>query len=239
MNIALSFSTGSESYSNYSTWLNEARPDINIIHLDQYAIEDIEHILKTCSGIVFTGGSDINPSFYGQIDRLKDCTVDDIRDAREMKMFEISMSFHIPILAICRGEQIINVFSGGTLIVDIPSDTQSHIEHRSVQGIDSIHEILIQPGSLLSKIVKTDSIQVNSSHHQAVQQLPPMFTASAHSEDDIIEAFEWADPNGNSFLLAVQWHPERLDYSHPCSLSIASHFLMEAESYSMLFLPLS
>ena len=72
MNIALSFSTGSESYSNYSTWLNEANPEINIIHLDQYAIEDIEHILKTCSGIVFTGGSDINPSFYGQIERLKD-----------------------------------------------------------------------------------------------------------------------------------------------------------------------
>jgi putative glutamine amidotransferase len=238
MNIALSFSEGSESYTNYSTWLNKTHPDINIIHLDKYAIDDIEHILKTCSGIVFTGGGDINPSFYGQSDRLKDCTVDDIRDAREKKMFEICTSFHIPILAICRGEQIINVFSGGTLIVDIPSDTQSDIEHRSIQGIDSFHEILIEPGSLLRKIVKTDSIQVNSSHHQAVQYLPPMFTASAYSHDDIIEAFEWADPNGNSFLLAVQWHPERLDYSHPCSLSIAKHFLMEAESYSMLFLPL-
>lgn len=238
MNIALSFSSGSESYTNYSKWLIEAHPDAHIVHLDEYALEDIEPIVKTCSGIVFTGGEDINPSSYGQSERLKDCTVDDIRDAREMKMFEICTSFHIPILAICRGEQIINVFSGGTLIVDIPSDIQSDIEHRSVNGIDSFHEILIQPGSLLRKIVKTDSIQVNSSHHQAVQHLPPMFTASAYSHDDIIEAFEWADPNGNSFLLAVQWHPERLDYSHPCSLSIAKHFLMEAESYSMLFLPL-
>lgn len=85
MNIALSFSSGSESYTNYSKWLIEAHPDAHIVHLDEYALEDIEPIVKTCSGIVFTGGEDINPSFYGQSDRLKDCTVDDIRDAREMK----------------------------------------------------------------------------------------------------------------------------------------------------------
>ena len=233
MNIAFSLSSKSKSSKNYTEWMYAANNNIHIINMNDYSIEEFNDVLKTCVGIVFTGGPDVHPSYYNQESRIADCKVDDLRDTREIKMMEICCSLNMPILAICRGEQLYSVFNGGSLIVDIPKDTQSHIEHRSINGVDSQHEITIQPNTLLRTIASSDTLIVNSSHHQAVKELPNMFTISAITEDGIIEAFEWSPTCDNPFLLAVQWHPERLEYSHPCSLPIARHFLMEAESYSL------
>jgi len=204
--------------------------------MDDYSIDQFKDILQSCSGFVFTGGADVHPSHYGQASRISDCIVDEVRDQRELAMIELCSSLQLPTLAICRGVQIYNVYAGGSLIIDIPNDTETSIEHGKINGIDSFHEISIEPGTQLKKICKVDSISVNSAHHQAVKALPEIFCASSIANDGIIEAFEWSDSNGKPFLLAIQWHPERLEYDHPCSLSIAKHFLMEAEAFELLFL---
>jgi putative glutamine amidotransferase len=234
MNIAFSLSSKSKYAEKYTKWMYATNNNIHIINMNDYSIEEFNDVLKTCVGIVFTGGPDVHPSYYNQESRIADCKVDELRDIREIKMMEICQSLNMPILAICRGQQLYNIFNGGSLIVDIPKDLQSHIEHKSINGVDSQHKITIQPNTLLRKITSTDSLTVNSSHHQAVKELPNIFTISAIAEDGIIEAFEWSPTCDNPFLLAVQWHPERLEYSHPCSLPIAHRFLMEAELYSLL-----
>ncbi len=90
-------------------------------------------------------------------------------------------------------------------------------------------------GSILKKIAGTLESEVNSAHHQAVENLPQTLTAAAKAPDGMIEAFEWADPMGKPFMLAVQWHPERMEnLESPLSLPLARHFLFEAESYNLL-----
>jgi putative glutamine amidotransferase len=107
-------------------------------------------------------------------------------------------------------------------------------QHHQQDGKDGMHPIIIEPRTLLHKLIKTQEAIVNSAHHQAVSMLPDIFIASSKAPDGIIESIEWSDPTGKPFFLGVQWHPERMDYDSPSSSAIAQHFLMEAESYSLL-----
>ena len=100
MNIAFSLSSKSKSSKNYTEWMYAANNNIHIINMNDYSIEEFNDVLKTCVGIVFTGGPDVHPSYYNQESRIADCKVDDLRDTREIKMMEICCSLNMPILAI-------------------------------------------------------------------------------------------------------------------------------------------
>lgn len=232
--IALSRASGSPKYAFYEQWLRAAGAAGEVIDLWSLPASERGVVLATCDGIVLTGGPDIEPSRYGQGDRLEECSVDLERDEAEFALFEQAQEHKMPVLAICRGLQLINVALGGSLIVDIPADIPTDIEHRSINHVESVHPVKVEPGSLIAKICRAAVGTINSSHHQAAEHLPEHLRCAAVSPDGIIEAFEWSEPSGKGFMLGVQWHPERMDYNSPFSLPIARHFLFEAESYALL-----
>lgn len=233
MNIALSHRSGTESSYAYEHWL-ATFGDIQCIAMNEVSTEDYRTILTTCSGIVFTGGADVHPALYGAEHRMSECSIEPERDERETFLYELAMELKLPILAICRGVQFFAVKHGGSLFIDIQTDISNALSHGKVDGNDSNHTIQIETKSLLHKLTKQEDATVNSAHHQSIKYVSPDFIASSSAPDGVIESIEWSDPTGKPFFLGVQWHPERMDYSSPCSSSIAQHFLLEAESYSLL-----
>ena len=233
MNIALSHRSGTEHSFLYEKWLGTFST-ATFIAMNEVPVEEYQSVLRTCSGIVFTGGADVHPGLYGADNRLTECTIEPERDEKETILRDLSLELQIPILAICRGEQFFAVKHGGSLVVDIPTDIHQSMIHGKIEGKDSFHSITIEPRSLLHKLTKVDEAIVNSAHHQSIIDVPADFIATSFAPDGVIESIEWADTTGKPFFLGVQWHPERMDYSSSCSSSIAQHFMMEAESYSLL-----
>ena len=138
----------------------------------------------------------------------------------------------MPLVGICRGEQIINVSLGGSLYIDIPQDYDTIIKHRQKDWENCFHQVTIDKGSLLSKICGSSQGITNSNHHQAVKKIAPDLKASAFSTDGLIEAIEWKNPTDKNFLLAVQWHPERLDsVNATLSLPIIKELIIQARVY--------
>jgi putative glutamine amidotransferase len=238
MKIAISKGSGSEKYENYGKWIKKADETVECVDMSQLDKEEALKVLEECAGIVFTGGEDVEPSRYGKTDvnyDEKHVETDPKRDELEFALVEKAEELKMPVLGICRGAQLLNVAFGGTLVVDIPSEYETEQEHRAVEKKDQKHEVEIVSGSILKKIAGALEGEVNSAHHQAITKLPQNLTAAAKAPDGIIEAFEWQDPMGKPFLLAVQWHPERMENPEsPLSLPIARHFLFEAESYDLL-----
>lgn len=242
MKIAISRASGSPSYERYAPWLAAADPGISVIDMHPYSPEDAATLLKECDGLVLSGGPDVDPSRYNVEERRGLClSIDADRDARELALIERARELMMPVLGICRGAQILNVAYGGTLYADLPTERPSDVEHRQVESVDAMHPIAVEPGSILRRISRAMDGIVNSAHHQAVEHLAPLFTPSVISSDGLIEAFEWGDAalGGKPFLLAVQWHPERLDYGNAFSLPIAEHFIHEAHAYRLLVKPRS
>jgi putative glutamine amidotransferase len=152
------------------------------------------------SGVLFTGGVDIAPSRYGEKRYGKDIEIDESRDATEFEIAEKAFSLHLPVLGICRGCQLINVFLGGSLF--------QHIEgHSKVNGKDSLHEVEILEKTRLFGIVNEKTLEVNSAHHQAIKSTGKGLRVSARAMDRTIEGIESSEYP----FLGVQWHPERLD----------------------------
>jgi putative glutamine amidotransferase len=157
-------------------------------------------------GLVLTGGEDVEPARYGRAPHPKLEDTDPARDAAELALIAVARERRLPILAICRGIQILNVALGGTLYQDLGSERPGPITHT---GNDSRHAIRVEPGSLLERTLGTRSATVNSRHHQAIRDLAPGLRAVAWAEDGLIEAAEPSDA-GEPWTLAVQWHPEDL-----------------------------
>ena len=172
-------------------------------------------------GVVLSGGLDVDPARYGERETHPSVEVDPHRDATDFAAFQSARREGLPVLGICRGLQVVNVALGGTLHQDIPSEHPSEITHE-VPGKDPErrdHEVAVEPGTLLSEIVRTPEIPVNSRHHQAVEKLAPGLRVSAVAPDGLIEAFESREP----WLVAVQWHPENLR-NDPVSRRIFAEF---------------
>ena len=170
--------------------------------------------LQGLAGLLLTGGEDVAPALYHDEPHDKLGEVEPQRDAFELAIIAESRMKDLPIFAICRGIQILNVAFGGTLVQDIPSEVPGAIDHAFTtpphQPFDLAHEIWIEQDSLLARLMRerlsdADSCEVNSRHHQAVKQLARGFRMSATAPDGIIEAIE--DPAAR-FCLGVQWHPE-------------------------------
>lgn len=171
----------------------------------------LRELVKTLDGIVFSGGADIVPEAYGEDSITCTLEVDKVRDIYELKLLKLAVDRNLPILGICRGEQLINVAFGGTLYQDIPEQlANSELKHMQEQDrTETTHAVNIVASSRLSNIVggDTKTINVNSFHHQAVKDVAPNFVATAIASDGVVEAIE-AFPNRS--IMAVQWHPEAL-----------------------------
>ena len=237
MKIAISKASGSASFDRYAPWLQAADASVEVVDLFGLSAMDAVAALHDVAGLVLSGGEDVDPALYGHAERRDLCgTINAERDAVELALATVAVERRIPVLGICRGLQVLNVAFGGTLIADVPSQRPSETEHRRIEGVDSTHAVEVQPGSILKNVCGTMEGTVNSAHHQAIEKIAAVFTATVLAEDGIIEAIEWGDAalGGKPFLLGVQWHPERMDYQSPFSLRLAEHFLLEAAAYQLL-----
>jgi putative glutamine amidotransferase len=160
-------------------------------------------------GILFTGGEDIDPSYYGEKQRHASVYVNQPRDEFELALLGRALARRLPILGICRGAQVINVKFGGTLYQDLPSEATVEVEHRQPGSrSDATHSVTLTDRDSRLAAAFEGSCRVNSLHHQAIKRLGRGLKVIAHSEDGLAEAVEAADDY--PFLLAVQWHPEEM-----------------------------
>ena len=167
--------------------------------------------IEQADGIVLTGGVDVDPIRYGQSSRHETVEVDAVRDEYELALAALALARDLPILAICRGAQVLNVAAGGTLIQDVPSARRDALAHTIDQPRTAFaHEVTVDPGSTIASLLEEQldargQLRVNSRHHQAVDVVAPGFTVTAVAPDGIIEAIERP---GSCFCVGVQWHPE-------------------------------
>jgi putative glutamine amidotransferase len=155
-------------------------------------------------GLVLTGGEDVEPARYGATPHAKLGETDRARDAVELALIAGAERRRLPVLAICRGIQILNVALGGTLYQDLASERPGPIDHADTR---SRHGLRIAPGTMLYRTLDTGNAKVNTRHHQAIRDLAPALRATAWAEDGVIEGAERNDPAA-PWTLAVQWHPE-------------------------------
>ena len=162
----------------------------------------IDAILSRIDVLLLPGGGDIAPARYGEKAGATLGGVNLLRDHFEWRVLSLTKRRRLPIVGICRGCQVLNVFHGGTLWQDLPTQFPvKGVQHRNVH-----HRISIKPGSLLAKMVGTTSATVNSTHHQAVKKLAPGFCVVAKSPEGVVEAIEAVDYPA----IGVQFHPERM-----------------------------
>lgn len=225
MNIAFSKAVMSKTYQLYIQWLHSVNPNFTAIDLFKKELYEAKIIVNNCSGLVLTGGADVHPSFYGKPDEENRCYLEKNRDELEIPLIKYAVAKQIPILAICRGSQVLNVAMGGDLIIDINEDYPNAVNHRSTKEITTYHQANILNDSSLYKLLDTESIEVTSLHHQAVNRLADCFKVSATAPDGIIESYEWIDCTNKGYLRAVQWHPEMGDFNNKYSRAIAEEFL--------------
>jgi putative glutamine amidotransferase len=166
--------------------------------------------LEGADGVLLTGGADVDPALYGE-SAHPTVEVDPERDEYEIALARLAIARDLPVLAICRGAQVLNVAAGGTLIQDIPSAEDSALAHSVVEPRTAIaHDVRVSPASTLAQLLAGDldadgRVPVNSRHHQSVRDVAPGFVVNAVAPDGIVEGLE---KPGACFCVGVQWHPE-------------------------------
>jgi len=212
-------------FENYRRWL-ESETGVKVVKLSMHSKNADE--VDGCDAVIFSGGEDLHPKLYGRPEFVLDYGLKEIipeRDQFEYQVIAKAFTGKKPVLGICRGLQLINVFLEGTLVPDIPALCQS-LAHGKLNGADQTHFVRVVPGTLLYNICGQDLGTVNSAHHQTVDKPGDLLKISAYSEPSIVEAMEWKEPANKSWLLMVQWHPERMaDLSSPFSASVKTAFL--------------
>jgi putative glutamine amidotransferase len=235
MKIGLTHTGNPEKHQYYINWL-KGNDDIEIIELS--AEKNNLDMINDCDALVLSGGVDVHPRFYsnsivnypGAPEKFNEK-----RDEYEIAAFQAAQEKKIPVLGICRGLQLINVIHKGTLIQNLGIGTlnQTHIGNP-----DKSHTVSIQQQTMLHEIINADSTPVNSAHHQAIDRLGEGLTVNAKSEEGIAEGIERAIPSGKPFLLAIQWHPERMFRfqleNSPGSKAIRNRFLEEIKKSSTI-----
>ena len=161
-------------------------------------------------GLLLPGGEDVHPNQYGEPVHDRCGKISDLRDGVELALIRWAMADHKPLLAICRGIQVLNVALGGSLYQDIQAQVPQageHNCHASHARNQVAHDVAVAADSRLAYLVGTDSLPVNSFHHQAVKEVAPGLVVAARAPDGVIEAVEG---EGQAFVLGVQWHPEEM-----------------------------
>jgi len=188
-------------------------------------------MVRRSDGVMLTGGDDLDP----RMDRPKlpeamarmIGTTTPVRDSMEVLLIREVFRQRKPLLAICRGHQLLNVALGGANLTDLRTERPGALDHcRMDLKDDIVHKVALTPDSILHKMAAADSLGVNSSHHQAVGRLAPSLSAAALSSDGVVEAMELAgdDRDWLPYCLAVQFHPERLFDRHPVFLELFRSF---------------
>lgn len=171
---------------------------------------DYTHIAELCDGLLLCGGADTDPAYYKEELHPTTELVKENIDKMDLALLDAFLKAQKPVLGICRGHQVINVYYGGSLIQDLPSQTESTIVHSQKEARDvGTHEVTLTQDSFLGKT--GDVYSVNSFHHQAIKKLGNTLHIIAQSEDGIVEAIE------NDQVMGVQWHPE-------CMINDEFHF---------------
>src|SRR6266404_4345239 len=184
----------------------------------------VTECVSRCDGVLLTGGEDVNPEIYSKSlpkGLRKTLTLTDDggqRDLRELMLVDEVFRQRKPLLAICRGHQIVNVALGGTLVADIPRQLPDALNHRRMdKRSEVVHEVRLTDDSLLAKIAGRQMLGVNSTHHQAVARVAPPLRVTARSTDGVIEGLELKPGAAHllPFFMTVQFHPERLVDRYP------------------------
>jgi putative glutamine amidotransferase len=184
-------------------------------------------MLNQVDGVIFTGGGDIDLSFYNGVPHDSVYDIDLERDSMELNFIHDVLAVEKPVLGICRGIQVLNVAKGGTLYADIRAQYKDEIEHQYFPDYPwnhIAHPVQVAEESILANIVGEPVINVNSLHHQSIKELGKGLTPIGHAPDGVIEAVSIDD---YPFGLAVQWHPEWLA-GDPASAAIFKTFVQEA-----------
>ncbi|MCX7762003.1 MAG: gamma-glutamyl-gamma-aminobutyrate hydrolase family protein [Candidatus Kryptonium sp.] len=190
---------------NYIKWLKMASVEVEPVILSYKELNSDD--LKLCDALLLTGGDDVHPEFYGEVEREGDKYNRD-RDWFEFKLLDIAFAKNLPILGICRGLQLTNVYLRGSLIFDIQTVIGTNHRKDEKTNEDRLHNIFVLDDSKLFKIVGEREGVVNSSHHQSADRIGENLRVSAKCDDGVIEGLEWA--YDDRFVLLVQWHPERM-----------------------------
>ena len=214
--------TDCSKYANYEQWIM-AEAGVKVIKLSpaENNLKDIEK----CDGIILSGGEDIHPRYYKKPEYVDYCgEIDEARDAFEWRVLEYTEKKKLPLLGICRGLQVANVFYGGTLVPDIPAFGK--FNHSKFPDKDRYHMIRVDADSELRKIAGSETGEINSSHHQSADLIGKGLVANSFSPDGVVEGIERKEKTGKPFLQLVQWHPERMtDLLNPFSRNIKMSFL--------------
>ena len=170
----------------------------------------LQSTLSRIDGVLFTGGGDIDPKYFSESSHPKVYGISTERDTMEFSLMDLTLSAGKPMLAICRGIQVLNVTFGGDLYLHIQDQVQNSLKHDWFPKFprDKIaHNVRVTRGSKLFDILKSDEIRVNSLHHQGIKAVGKGLTVTALAPDGIVEGLEVA---GAGFALGVQWHPESM-----------------------------
>ena len=173
--------------------------------------ERLRAIYERLDGIVLPGGADVAPEAYGE-EPIRDLNVVEApRDRTELMLARWAFADDLPLLGICRGQQVLNVALSGSLWQDLRHQGVTSVEHSDADGrarTALMHRVRLDPDSRLAQLIDETEIQVNSLHHQAIKTIAPQLRVTGKSDDGVIEAIESPE---RRFLIAVQWHPEEID----------------------------
>jgi len=181
-------------------------------HLEEMKLRAI---FVRLNGLLLSGGGDIMPALFGEEDGGLLWFVDERRDRTELALARWALAEGLPLLAICRGAQVLNVAAGGTLIQDIPTQVTGALSHSTIAGRPLgvvAHTVEVTAGTRLAALVGAGELGVNSAHHQAVKVVGAGLVVTARAPDSVIEGLEVPD---HPFCVGVQWHPEAMVERHP------------------------
>ncbi len=191
--------------------------------------ESLRHLSGRLDGVLLTGSNtDIDPAVYSAVREDACGPVEPLRDRTDFLLLRLAAERRIPVLSICFGMQSLNVFTGGSLIQDIPSHLKTRIKHSNPRSNGKpCHDVDLRPGSLLEDLAGGSASRVNSTHHQAVSRVGRGLEVIARAPDGVIEAVIGTDPG--QWILGVQWHPEKSFAFDDFSRRIFGRFLQSCQ----------
>ncbi|HTD93991.1 MAG TPA: gamma-glutamyl-gamma-aminobutyrate hydrolase family protein [Chitinophagaceae bacterium] len=233
MIIGLTYTGSREKQDNYLRWLNDSKVvpqgDLEIIEFSTERNNAGE--MKKCDALLLSGGVDIEPALYGSSAGYENepDVFDRERDLFEQVLFAESQYAKKPVLAVCRGMQLVNCILGGTLKQDL--GIIGNAAHKAEALTDREHGVNIERDTLLQSIAGERSARVNSAHHQALERIGKGLRVNCLADDGTVEGIEWAHPMDRPFFLGIQWHPERMFRfnleNSPLSASVRDRFMNE------------
>jgi putative glutamine amidotransferase len=193
-----------------------------------------EALIHSLDGLLLSGGSDLDPSYYGEKPVSELGVTLPERDAFEMALVGLALRRGMPVFGICRGMQVLNVALGGTLYQDLPSQwEQDPLKHRQdTPKWQPTHEVRVSEGSYIAEVMGRESVKVNSYHHQGIRDLAEGLVVTGRSSDGVIEAVE-AEDLSERWLLGVQWHAEAMRGSGPQQESLFEAHVSAAEGHAL------